>query len=285
MKIYFVATLLAASFAWAQETPAKKIEPSEPATNALEAASVEATPPNDKPETPAPEKTSAAPKDSEDSTAATDFNHRFNVNLDLFGGSYNSSGDASATFTNAGQYPTLTSGEKIPLDLKAKGASGFQAGVGYRFSDWFSWNVALMALRGNSDSTFTSSRGSTHNIKMDSAFLYLTPFTWTAYPISWLYVSAGFGLLVEVDQVTSDIPNINSFTTGSVGSAMTLGAGVEHPIGDIFTLRGGLTLLGGSLTSQERKINEGTASEILARLEERKINAGLLTLGTKIYFK
>jgi hypothetical protein len=211
------------------------------------------------------------------------FNKSWNVHVDVLAGSYESMGNSSLTFPNAGQYPTLTSGEKIPMNVKSP-TTGFQFGGGYRFSDWLSWDMNLLVLGGKQESKITTSTGATHDVKLETGFVYFSPFTWTGYPIKWLYLQAGVGLVAEAHKVTTDIPNIGSFETGSFGSGINVGTGVEFALSKMFSLRGGLTLISAATITQEKKINEGQAAEVTAKWEERKIGIGLLTFGSKLYF-
>ena len=217
------------------------------------------------------------------SYGADDFNHKFN--LDLVGGGETSKGDADWTFTTPSQFPTLTSGEKVPFNVENGKATGLQAGMGYRWSDWFSWNILLMGVTGQGESyNYTTSKGNTHSIKVQSHVLYVSPFIWTFYPISWFYLQVGSGAIVEINNVTTDIPNATSFDTGTGGWGGNFGAGAEFMLGQHFSLHGGLSFVGGTLNSQEYKINKDTTNEITAKLEERKLNITLLMVGTKIYF-
>lgn len=224
-----------------------------------------------------PTKVAVAARDEEG------FNKSWNVHIDLLAGSYESTGNSSLTFANAGQYPTLTSGEKLPMNLKSV-TSGFQFGGGYRLSDWLSWDMNFLFLGARQESKITTSTGSTHDIKQEVAFVYLSPLTWTGYPIKWLYLQAGIGLVGEVQKVTTDINNIGSFETGSFGPGINLGTGVEFALGKMFSLRGGITLISSTTVTQERKLNESQATEVTAKWEERKLGIGLLTFGSKFYF-
>jgi hypothetical protein len=180
----------------------------------------------------------------------------------------------------------LTSGERVPINVDKARGTGLQAGFGYRFSDWFSWSMVLAAHRSQqTEYNYLTQSGTTHSMKVESAFVYLSPFTWTAYPINWLYVSAGFGWMVEGQKATTNITNINNFETGSFGGIVTLAAGVELPINNTLMFRAGLQTMNGKLAIQEKKLNEGTVTEYTAKLEERNISSAMLTLGMKAYFK
>jgi Outer membrane protein beta-barrel domain len=282
MKNTIFSLILISSFASAQtaELPEKAAEPAkvEPAKvePPKEIAKEEVTP-VEAPAKETPAKTPVAVSDDEG------FNKSWNVHIDLLAGSYESMGNASMTFPNAGQYPTLTTGERIPMNEKSP-TTGFQFGGGYRFSDWLSWDMNVLILAAKQDSKITTSTGATHDVKLETGFMYFSPLTWTGYPVRWLYLQAGVGLVVEAHRVTTTIPNIGNFETGSYGGGFNLGTGVEFALSKMFSLRGGLTFISAPTVSQEKKINEGQAAEVNAKWEERKIGIGLLSFGTKFYF-
>ena len=219
------------------------------------------------------------------SFAAGEFDKKFNVNIDLLGGGYSSKGDAAWTFSNPLAFPTLSSDEKVPINNEKGKASGIQVGMGYRWHDWFSWNALFLVMKAEGENyTYTTSKSANHNIKVESSVIYLSPFIWTFYPLSFLYLQAGTGVIIEGNKVTTDIPNATSFDTGAGGIGGNLGAGVEFALNNHFTLRGGLNFIGGTLGEQDYKINEGTTNELTAKVGKRSVGMVLLNFGTKIYF-
>ena len=262
-------------------TEPSKMEPPKAETQNVEFQKTDVPKTETLPNTAAPPPSDAKP---DAKAQPKTFNKRWSLSVETFGGGYDSKGDATLSITNPSQFPTLTSGEKIPVNVEKGSGSGIQIGGGYRFNDWLSMNGLIMLMGSKSESSFTTANGNKHRFTTETGLFYVSPFTWTAYPVSWLYVSAGLGFAIESHKIKSDITNMGELELGAAGGASTLGVGVEFALGKSWTLRGGLNFLGANMRSLNQKINEGTLNEVNVKLEDRKVEIGVITIGTKFYF-
>lgn len=208
---------------------------------------------------------------------------QFSVGLYGLAGKVSAKGNGKLSFTNAGSFPTLTSGEEIPLGVESSGSGG-EFTLGYTFSPLFSWHAGVILVTSQEEENFTTSTSNTHRLEKTSTALFFTPFLWTAWLADFVYLQAGPAVFVESIKVTSDITTVNDFDTGSYGGGLILGGGVEFLFSEFIGLNAGLRILSGKTKSQEKTNNSGLASEYTGKLEERQFQAAMIRLGITLYF-
>jgi len=207
----------------------------------------------------------------------------WNLGIQGVAGAYKSKGDVVLTFRSSA-FPQFAVSETINATGDSDDTSGSHIYLGKFLNNWLSWTLSVTAVGAEDDVVFTASNGTTYQTKVELAHIFISPLTFTFYPLRYLYLKFAPGVAIEAGSIKTEIPNMEKVDFAVVGGGVLYGIGLDYMLLSWFSLNVGFLGVSATTSEQEVVTNPGQPIEFVVKAKERKLNYNAFSVGVNFYF-